>query len=124
MKKLLTGQEKGVIQFLLAIFIIGLAAGAYRDRKDETASLEMLSEMEAFREASKPVAKHMQLSVNINLADKSELMKLPKIGPVTAERIIRFRDDYGSFDTIEDLSKVKGIGTKTLEKIRPFVDLK
>ncbi len=140
MKKLLTGQEKGVIQFLLAIFIIGLAAGAYRDRKDETASLEMLSEMEAFREAAKtetfsaesnagnsemkPVAKHMQLSVNINLADKSELMKLPKIGPVTAERIIRFRDDYGSFDTIEDLSKVKGIGTKTLEKIRPFVDLK
>jgi len=51
-------------------------------------------------------------------------MKLPKIGPVTAERIIRFRDDYGSFDTIEDLSKVKGIGTKTLEKIRPFVELK
>lgn len=140
MKKYLTGQEKGVIQFLLAICVIGLAVGAYRGRNDNIASSELLSEMEAFSEASKsvplstvseeasskmkPVAGNMQLSVNINSAGKSELMKLPKIGPVTAERIIRFRDDYGSFNTVEDLSKVKGIGTKTLDKIRPFVELK
>lgn len=71
----------------------------------------------------KPVAGNTQLSVNINSAGKSELMKLPKIGPVTAERIIRYRDDYGSFKIIDDLSKVKGIGSKTLDKIRAFVEI-
>ena len=35
--------------------------------------------------------------VNINTVVKQELMVLPKIGPVTAERIIRFRDDFGPF---------------------------
>jgi competence protein ComEA len=51
------------------------------------------------------------------------LVKLPKIGPVTAERIIRFRDDYGPFKSIDDLLKVKGIGPKTLEKLKPQITL-
>ena len=53
--------------------------------------------------------------VNINTAVKQELMALPKIGPVTAERIIRFRDDFGPFQSIDDLAKIKGIGPKTLD---------
>ncbi len=140
MKKILTGEEKGVIQFLLGIFVIGLAVGVYRDWNEETVSQDMITEMEAFTHSSenvtlstkskestaemKPVAGIANLSVNINSAEKSELMKLPKIGPVTAERIIRFREDFGNFHVIEDLSKVKGIGSKTLELIRPFVELK
>ena len=56
--------------------------------------------------------------VNINTAVKQELMALPKIGPVTAERIIRFRDDFGPFQSIDDLVKIKGIGPKTLERLK------
>lgn len=56
--------------------------------------------------------------VNINTAVKQELMALPKIGPVTAERIIRFRDDFGPFQSIDDLAKIKGIGPKTLERLK------
>ena len=56
--------------------------------------------------------------VNINTAVKQELMGLPKIGPVTAERIIRFRDDFGPFQSIDDLAKIKGIGPKTLERLK------
>ena len=55
---------------------------------------------------------------NINTAVKQELMALPKIGPVTAERIIRFRDDFGPFQSIDDLAKIKGIGPKTLERLK------
>jgi len=51
------------------------------------------------------------------------LIKLPSIGPVTAERIMRYRDDYGRFNTIEDLKNVKGIGSKTLEKLKTHITL-
>ena len=61
--------------------------------------------------------------ININTAEKKELIKLPKVGAVTAERIIRHRDDYGQFKTIDDLLKVKGIGPKTLEKMKPLITL-
>ena len=56
--------------------------------------------------------------VNINTAVKQELMALPKIGPVTAERIIRFRDDLGPFQFIDNLAKSKGTGPKTLERLK------
>ena len=64
-----------------------------------------------------------QILVNINTAGKGELIKLLLIGPVTAERIMRYRDDYGRFNTIEDLKNVKGIGSKTLEKLKTHITL-
>ena len=56
--------------------------------------------------------------VNINTAVKQELMAIPKIGSVTAERIIRFRYDFGPFQSIDDLVRIKGIGPKTLERLK------
>ena len=61
--------------------------------------------------------------ININTAEKQNLVKLPKIGTITAERIIRFRDNYGPFKSFDDLLKVKGIGPKTLEKLKPQITL-
>jgi len=39
----------------------------------------------------------------------SELIKLPRIGPATADKILAYRSSYGSFQSIEDLQKIKGI---------------
>ena len=61
--------------------------------------------------------------VNINVANEEELIKLPGIGPELAERILEYRNTNGGFSVIEDLSNVKGIGTKKIKKIRPFVVL-
>lgn len=61
------------------------------------------------------------LHININRAGASELEKLPRIGPKTAERILAFRDAYGAFRSTDDLQQVKGIGPKTLELLRPHV---
>jgi len=62
-------------------------------------------------------------SINLNAADKEELMRLPGIGPVYAERIIAFRGQHGRFRSIDDLEKVKGIGPKKLAKLRPYLRL-
>ncbi len=57
--------------------------------------------------------------VNINTADKKLLVRLPGVGPVTADSIIQYRKDNGQFKSIDDLTKVKGIGSKTLAKLKP-----
>lgn len=57
--------------------------------------------------------------VNINTADAATLDTLPRVGPVIAKRIIDYRAAHGNFKTIDELDDVKGIGPKTLAKIRP-----
>ena len=53
--------------------------------------------------------------ININTASAEELVKLDRIGPQYAERIIQYRESNGPFEKPEDIMKVKGIGPKTLE---------
>ncbi|MCP9471221.1 MAG: helix-hairpin-helix domain-containing protein [Nitrospira sp.] len=59
--------------------------------------------------------------VDLNRADVNELESLPGIGAVLARRVMEYRESIGRFQTIEDLLAVKGIGPKTLERLRPFV---
>jgi competence protein ComEA len=59
--------------------------------------------------------------VDINKANAEQLATVPGIGKVTAEKIIEWRDEHGPFQKVEDLMKVKGIGEKSFEKIRPHV---
>lgn len=61
------------------------------------------------------------LSIDLNSATKQELEKLPHIGPVIAQRIIDYRMQRGRFETIDELVNVKGIGNKTLFKIKPYL---
>jgi len=66
----------------------------------------------------------LQGTVNINTADAAHLALLPGIGTKTAESIIAYRTSIGTFKSIDDLVKVKGVGVKTLEKLRPYLSLK
>ena len=43
---------------------------------------------------------------------------LEGIGPTLSERIVAYREEYGNFASLDELIKVDGIGTKTLERIR------
>ena len=56
--------------------------------------------------------------ININTATSQELQTLRGIGPALAQRIVEYRQTVGRFSTVDDLTNVKGIGEKTLEKIR------
>ena len=58
---------------------------------------------------------------DINSADWTELMQLPEIGEALAKRIIESREREGRFNSHDDLDRVRGIGPKTLERIRPYL---
>ena len=60
--------------------------------------------------------------VNINTADEAILISLPGIGTKTAAAIVSFRSEHGKFKSIQDLTLVKGIGDKKLQKIEPFLE--
>lgn len=60
--------------------------------------------------------------IDINSASKEELMKLPGVGEVTAQKIIDYREKNGGFSTVEDLKKVDRIGDKTLEKFKDKIE--
>ncbi len=59
--------------------------------------------------------------IDINRAEPWLLEALPGIGEVLAQRIVDYRSENGPFRTIEDLLKVSGIGSGTLEQITDFV---
>lgn len=65
--------------------------------------------------------KELTSPVDINLASIDELMTLPGVGKVTANRIIEYRKSTGRFHSVVDLMKVKGIGKKKFEEIKPHV---
>jgi len=61
------------------------------------------------------------VAVDINTASAEELASVPGIGQSLAGRIVELRDKEGPFRRVEDLLKVKGIGEKSFEKLRPYV---
>ncbi|AJR09426.1 transporter [Photobacterium gaetbulicola] len=66
----------------------------------------------------------IEITVNINDANAEELDKLlVGIGPDKAASIIEYRQLNGPFESAEDLIKVKGIGTSTVEKNRERIKL-
>ena len=61
--------------------------------------------------------------VNINMADISELQTLSGIGEKKAERILQYRQEHGSFKSVEELKEVSGIGDKTFEALADFISV-
>jgi len=51
------------------------------------------------------------------------LQELPGVGEVLSHRIVSYREEHGPFASVQELRKVKGVGAKTLQKIRPKVTL-
>lgn len=66
-------------------------------------------------------ARQYDFRIDINSASWVEWTQIEGIGEATAQKIISDREANGPFGNVKDLLRVKGIGPKTLEKMRPFL---
>jgi len=57
-------------------------------------------------------------AVNINKANSAQLETINGIGPTKAKEIIKYRKAHGPFKNVTEIVNVKGIGPKTLDKIK------
>jgi competence ComEA-like helix-hairpin-helix protein len=63
-------------------------------------------------------------TVNINKATEAELVKnVPLITPELARKIVKYREDNGDFQTLEELLQVEGFNRDLLRRIKPFLIL-
>ena len=93
--------------------------------------LEMIGdsvEVYAFVEAetskqSNEVTEDIAGKINLNTASISQLMNLKGIGEKKAQAIIDYRNEHGSFETIEEIMNVKGIGQGIFDKIKNRIEV-
>lgn len=97
-----------VTALLAATLSLGVAAAA----PSESSGAE--------RAAATPEVRRPGL-VDINTATEKELESIPGVGPSLAKKIVEYRRTAGSFKKVDELLNVKGIGEKSLEKLRPYV---
>jgi competence protein ComEA len=60
--------------------------------------------------------------IDLNHADRAQLLQLPGVGEHTAERIEEYRLTHNGFHNVEELRQVHGVGPATLARLRPWID--
>ena len=74
--------------------------------------------------ADEVVSSAVNAPIDLNRADVADLQGLPGVGPALAERIVAYREAEGPFRNVDQLTEVKGIGSKKLDKFRASVTVK
>ena len=108
--------------FLLVVtgLFIGLCLGFFLGR-NLNASPILVTQVQ---ESPVPTAASLPTQsplVNINQANLYELMTLPGIGEVLAQRMIDYRSTNGPFGSLAELMYVEGIGEQKLEELLPYI---
>lgn len=116
--KIFTRSQQRIFLFLIASALIALAilVWTHIHREKALANIEIIHS--AFEICSKEIIPE---TIDINTASFEELKTLPRIGTVSANKIIEYRKICGRFNSIEEITRVKGIGKKTFEKIREVI---
>jgi competence protein ComEA len=105
--------------FSLSLCFAVVPSDSFAKASDTTSTVEKAKNKTTTE--TKKTAKTATKVVNINTADKKTLTQLPGVGPKTADSILKYRKANGKFKSATDLMNVKGIGEKTLEKMKPFL---
>jgi competence ComEA-like helix-hairpin-helix protein len=129
----LTKTERNVILFLVVVMSVGAALRFYQtafpalpqfDYRSSDSTFAVLSaapEDSVFVSPASKTTGEESGKININTATKQQLMDLPGIGEVTADRILKYREETGKFSTLKDLRAVKGISKNKLERLSPMI---
>ncbi len=110
------------ITILFAAFTLGFFLG--RNQNQDGVSLSVPAALQTVppeaaysSEPTEESTEAITFPIDINTATKEEFMALPGIGEVLAQRILSYREENGSFSTVEGLMNVEGIGEKRMEEI-------
>jgi competence protein ComEA len=103
--------DQGAVAALVACALVGMilywfASGGHRGELIEIDRAEPLSAL---------------YLVDLNKADWPEFAELPNVGETLARRIVESRADAGPFADHDDLLRVRGIGPRTLERLKPYL---
>lgn len=129
-----TKNEQKVFLFLSLVFLSGVAVKGYKayivpsapQQFDYSVSDSVFFERSRSLSGDSLVTGKDSLGerkINLNNATKTELMLLPGIGEAMAERIMLYREEKGSIKKIDELKKIKGIGEKKFEKLKPYIEV-
>jgi competence ComEA-like helix-hairpin-helix protein len=129
----LTKTERKVVLFLTVTLLCGAGIRLIQEMFPSTQQFDYHASDSTFAALSKAPEDSVAIvtinegseeaseRLNINIATKEQLMDLPGIGEVTAERILQYRKESGEFVTVEDLRAIKGISKNKLERLKPMI---
>ena len=106
----------------ITILFIGLMIGIYIGTSTSRNYIELTYDPTVYTDGTGNDNKRPDIvKININTATVEELTVLPGIGESTAKQIIEYRENIGSFYSIDDLEKVKGISRNRVEEISKYI---
>lgn len=111
---ILTRRHQKTASVVLAICLTLLAISWGREyvRRGQRINIDRAYEVRA-----------VETKIDPNVADWPELTLLPDISETMARRIVEHRKLNGRFETVEELTRVKGIGPRTFARIEPYLSL-
>ena len=128
----LTNTERKVILFLIVTLLAGAGIRLYQatfpsapqfDYRSSDSTFAALSAApeDSSAEAVKEGIIGASGKLNINTATKEQLLDLPGVGEVTADRILTYRAETGKFSNVGELRAIKGMSKKKIENLRPLI---
>jgi competence protein ComEA len=113
-------QTLNLAAFLVDGDLIWIPSKSFDQTQEQTLTEDQISKVPT---PAQPAIQTESNLININTASQSKLEKLPRIGPVTAQKIIAYREAHGPFKQIENIQQVNGIGPATFEDIKGLITI-
>jgi competence ComEA-like helix-hairpin-helix protein len=128
----LTKAERNVILFLVLTLLAGAGIRLYQatfpsapqfDYRTSDSTFAALSAVPDDSTGGEIKEEFLDASgkLNINKATKQQLLDLPGVGEVTADRILQYRAEAGKFSSVDELRAIKGMSKKKLENIKSLI---
>lgn len=118
----MTHRERNILLFVVVSYLVGNFLLLYQKFVGSSEESKIQKILVANKKAREKTSTEIE-KIDINTANLEDLVKLPGIGVHKAQNILETRKKLGGFKSYDDLLKVKGIGPKLLEGIKPYISI-